>query len=488
MSKEEFLKIQTCVLKVNIHCDGCKSKVKKTLQKIDGVYKILIDSEMGKVTVSGNVDPATLIKKLGKSGKHAELWGPPKANQGNQNQLNAQFKNQHSDNGKSGNKGQKGGGNQQKAGAGGGGGQPGLNPQQLQLLQMKGFQDMKLPQLKDLKMPFSKDQNQKAVKFNLPEEDDMSYDEFDCFDDEDYDDDDELDDEFGGALNPAPNKMKPIMGNGQMPNLMMLNGQQLPPQFMNAQAKGGNGANNNGGNAKKGGGGNVPIQVNDGKNDHGGKKGGGGGKNGGKNGGGNPGEGKNGNNSGGAQSKNGNGGHGGGGGGNCNNNGNGGKKGGGINDGVQGLPNMGSGFQGMAGGHMGQIGGMPMGPMGHLPMGQMSHLPMGQMGQMPAVQGLPAGPLNAGGGGGGGVGGYLNGAGQEGLAGNSYQQHLAAAMMNQQRANGNERFQPMMYARPPPAVNYMPPPYPYPYPYPPPPDHPYTHAFSDESTSSCSVM
>ncbi|KAI8003974.1 Heavy metal-associated isoprenylated plant protein 32 [Camellia lanceoleosa] len=38
MSKEEFLKIQTCVLKVNIHCDGCKRKVKKILHKIDGIF------------------------------------------------------------------------------------------------------------------------------------------------------------------------------------------------------------------------------------------------------------------------------------------------------------------------------------------------------------------------------------------------------------------------------------------------------------------
>ena len=28
--------LQSCVLRVNIHCDGCKSKVKKILQKIDG--------------------------------------------------------------------------------------------------------------------------------------------------------------------------------------------------------------------------------------------------------------------------------------------------------------------------------------------------------------------------------------------------------------------------------------------------------------------
>ena len=29
---------QKCVLKVNIHCDGCKQKVKKILQKIDGGF------------------------------------------------------------------------------------------------------------------------------------------------------------------------------------------------------------------------------------------------------------------------------------------------------------------------------------------------------------------------------------------------------------------------------------------------------------------
>ncbi|KAI7735271.1 hypothetical protein M8C21_009405, partial [Ambrosia artemisiifolia] len=78
MSKEEFVKIQTHTLKVNIHCDGCKRKVKKILQKIDGVYKISIDPEQSKVIVSGVVDPDTLIKKLGKSGKLATVWGASK--------------------------------------------------------------------------------------------------------------------------------------------------------------------------------------------------------------------------------------------------------------------------------------------------------------------------------------------------------------------------------------------------------------------------
>ncbi|XWS69305.1 hypothetical protein CRYUN_Cryun04dG0167800 [Craigia yunnanensis] len=89
MTKEEdfkLLKIQTCVLKVNIHCDGCKQKVKKLLQRIEGVYQVSIDAEQQKVTVSGSVDSATLIKKLVRAGKHAEVCSQ-KSNQ-NQNQKN----------------------------------------------------------------------------------------------------------------------------------------------------------------------------------------------------------------------------------------------------------------------------------------------------------------------------------------------------------------------------------------------------------------
>lgn len=39
-----------------------------------------IDAEEHKVTVSGNVDGNTLIKKLAKSGKHAEFWSPSPSN------------------------------------------------------------------------------------------------------------------------------------------------------------------------------------------------------------------------------------------------------------------------------------------------------------------------------------------------------------------------------------------------------------------------
>lgn len=51
-----------------------------------GVYQVQIDAEQQKVTVSGSVDSATLIKKLVRSGKYAELWSQ-KINQ-NQKQKN----------------------------------------------------------------------------------------------------------------------------------------------------------------------------------------------------------------------------------------------------------------------------------------------------------------------------------------------------------------------------------------------------------------
>ncbi|XP_011023677.1 PREDICTED: uncharacterized protein LOC105125077 [Populus euphratica] len=76
---EPSLKYKTWVLKVSVHCEGCKRKVKKILDSIDGVCKADVDLRLQKATVVGDVDADTLIKKLiKKTGKHAELW-PEKA-------------------------------------------------------------------------------------------------------------------------------------------------------------------------------------------------------------------------------------------------------------------------------------------------------------------------------------------------------------------------------------------------------------------------
>ncbi|KAJ8529474.1 hypothetical protein K7X08_036309 [Anisodus acutangulus] len=430
-----MLKTQTCVLKVNIHCDGCKQKVKKKLQNIEGVYTVKIDSDQSKVTVTGNVDPATLIKKLVKSGKHAELWGGSQKGGSNFNMMNNQFMNMQMNNFKGGkdNKSQKGGGNKEQPKGG--------NAQQfLQMMQnLKGSKDnFKMPNV-----PNSKDQ--KSVKFNLPEDD--FDDEFGS--DEDEFDDDESDDEFSA-------KMMPAMGGG--------GGGHGPPHGLNAMMmnlKGG-AIGNNGGNGKKGGGGvEIPVQMkgmagnhHDGKNNKGGKQGKGGnqvqsgGKNGGKNGGGGglP-DGKNG----GVNGKG--------------SNNIGGKNGGKMDGGLT-MNSMQQGPHGMM--SMGQKGGGPMS------MGPMGNHTMGQMGNMQAAQGLPAGG-----------GGYTGMA--VGQDGNPYsqqrQQYMAQVMMNQQRPAGYDTYgvHPMMYARPHPAMGYGPP-------MGAPVHDNFTHMFSDENTGSCSIM
>ncbi|XP_055816784.1 heavy metal-associated isoprenylated plant protein 32-like [Solanum dulcamara] len=437
MNKQEMLKTQTCVLKVNIHCDGCQQKVKKKLQKIEGVYTVKIDSDQSKVTVTGNVDPATLIKKLVKSGKHAELWGGAQKGGSNLNMMNNQFINMQMDNFKGGkdNKSQKGGG-------GGGGGNkepPKGNAQQfLQMMQnLKGSKD-------NFKMPNAPNpKDQKSVKFNLPE-DDFDDDEFDDEFDESDEFDDESDDEFDG---PPPSKMG---GGGHGPhglNAMMM--------------KGGAMMGNNGGNGKKGGGGvEIPVQMkgmtgnhHDGKNNNGGKQGKGGNQNqsGGKN------DGKNGKG---------------------NNNG---SLGGKNNDNWGAAAQKGGGGGGkMDGGLM--MNSMQQGPHGMMSMGQKSMGPMGNhpMGHMPAAQGLPAG-------GAGGYPGMGMGMGQGGN--NPYsqqqQQYMAQMMMNQQRPAGYDMYgaHPMMYARQHPAVSYGPPP-----PMGAPVHDNFTHMFSDENTGSCSIM
>ncbi|CAM0957776.1 unnamed protein product [Alopecurus aequalis] len=71
------LMYQTVALKVSIHCEGCKKKVKRVLQSIEGVYKTDVDIQQHKVVVVGNVSVDKLVKKLVKTGKHAEPWPEP---------------------------------------------------------------------------------------------------------------------------------------------------------------------------------------------------------------------------------------------------------------------------------------------------------------------------------------------------------------------------------------------------------------------------
>ncbi|KAH0467830.1 hypothetical protein IEQ34_002863 [Dendrobium chrysotoxum] len=51
-----------------------------SLEIVYGVYTIAIDAEHRKGTITGNIDPSTLIKKFRKSRKHAEIYAAKKNN------------------------------------------------------------------------------------------------------------------------------------------------------------------------------------------------------------------------------------------------------------------------------------------------------------------------------------------------------------------------------------------------------------------------
>nr|XP_043632187.1 heavy metal-associated isoprenylated plant protein 34-like [Erigeron canadensis] len=497
MNKQDFMKLQTCVLRVNIQCacDGCKQKIKKLLNKVDGVYKTSIDLDQGKVTVSGNADPAALIKKLNKAGKHAELWGPQKGG----NVLNNQFKNMVLDN-----KGKKGGG----GGGGGGGGKDkqkdGKGNQPIQI-PISGFKDLKLP-----------NKDQKQVKFNIPigggghggggfDDEDDFYDD-DSFDDDEFDDeyDDEDDDSFD-EYEKKPNKMMAgpgVGGHGPHGPIAMMNGNgkkgpgagfELPGQFKGMAGKndakngkdskkGGGESGKKGKDGKSGGGGGFGAffgskiggallgggkKKQSASSPKGGKKGDKKGDKGGKH----HDEGKF--NGGGKQSEflefskpqNG---------------------GGGKNKGQNGSGGKNTGQNGGGGGarNIGQMGGNPMMPqMGNYSMGQMGGYPMGQM---PSAQGLPMGYRPQGMEHGGNP--YQQ---QQQFQQQQYQQqqYMQAMLMNQQRAN---MYHPqMLYGGQPPHGAYGPPMGQHGAYGPPmgaPANDNMTHIFSDENTDSCSIM
>ncbi|TKY61471.1 Heavy metal-associated isoprenylated plant protein 26 [Spatholobus suberectus] len=506
MSKQDLLKIQSCILKVNIHCDGCEQKVKKLLQKIDGVYSVRVDADQGKVLVAGDVDPAKIVKKLNRAGKHAEIWGGQKGMMYNQNYpINPQFQNLQVDNGKG--KGGKDNKSQNHKGQkGDGGGGSGGQGQLAHFQNIKGAQDLKVPA-----------KEHKSVKFNLPEEEiDASDDGFDEYEDNFDDYDEEEEEGFGhghGHAHPMHNKMMPLMGDGRGPHGPhgphgMMNGPAINTHKDNA-----GGSRNNNGSVKKG---DVIDQAmlikgkggnyNEAKNSNGGEKksnqkgeskkgdkpkgGGVGGDNKKKNGKSDGGllgrflgfgkkskkveeatytnKSKHQNNVGGnnkgKEGKNGEG--------KMEDHGNNSKNDFDFQDfDTLTQHNNGKSGKGRSNGKEGQ-------QMGPSPI--MGNYPMGQMENIPALQGLPA--MN-------GDGGYYQGMQmQHAPYNNLQQQQYMGMMMNQQQhqqANMNNMYPTaMMYGRPHPSMNYMPPP--------PMPSHPMadpiTHTFSDENVESCIIM
>ncbi|KAL3531972.1 hypothetical protein ACH5RR_005493 [Cinchona calisaya] len=74
----------TIVLKLDLHCEGCAKKVKRSLRRLEGVEEVKADCASNKLTVKGNVDPVLLREKVEqKTKKKVDLISPlPKKDAG----------------------------------------------------------------------------------------------------------------------------------------------------------------------------------------------------------------------------------------------------------------------------------------------------------------------------------------------------------------------------------------------------------------------
>ncbi|XP_010443886.1 PREDICTED: heavy metal-associated isoprenylated plant protein 3 [Camelina sativa] len=67
----------TVVLKVDMHCEGCASRIVKCVRSFQGVETVKSESATGKLTVTGALDPAKLREKLEeKTKKKVDLVSP----------------------------------------------------------------------------------------------------------------------------------------------------------------------------------------------------------------------------------------------------------------------------------------------------------------------------------------------------------------------------------------------------------------------------
>ncbi|KAJ6772548.1 HEAVY METAL TRANSPORT/DETOXIFICATION SUPERFAMILY PROTEIN [Salix koriyanagi] len=61
-------------LKVGLHCDECIKKILKAIKKIRDIETYNIDTQLNKVTVTGNVSSEEVTRVIHKIGKTATTW------------------------------------------------------------------------------------------------------------------------------------------------------------------------------------------------------------------------------------------------------------------------------------------------------------------------------------------------------------------------------------------------------------------------------
>ncbi|GMI85538.1 HEAVY METAL ASSOCIATED PROTEIN 45, heavy metal associated isoprenylated plant protein 21 [Hibiscus trionum] len=66
--------LQTVEIKVKMDCDGCERRVRNAVTNMKGVKTVEVIRKQSRVTVTGNVDPNRVLKRVKSTGKRAEFW------------------------------------------------------------------------------------------------------------------------------------------------------------------------------------------------------------------------------------------------------------------------------------------------------------------------------------------------------------------------------------------------------------------------------
>ncbi|KAF5789688.1 putative heavy metal-associated domain, HMA, heavy metal-associated domain superfamily [Helianthus annuus] len=71
---------QRIELKVNMYSGKCRRNVLKSVTKLSGIDQVSVDLEKETLVIVGNVDPVSVVKRVEKTGKRADIVsvGPPK--------------------------------------------------------------------------------------------------------------------------------------------------------------------------------------------------------------------------------------------------------------------------------------------------------------------------------------------------------------------------------------------------------------------------
>ncbi|WMV35593.1 hypothetical protein MTR67_028978 [Solanum verrucosum] len=74
---EELKQLSPLILCIDLHCLGCAKKIERTISKIRGVDRVMIDMEQNQVTINGVIEPQALCTRIVKETKRtAKVFSP----------------------------------------------------------------------------------------------------------------------------------------------------------------------------------------------------------------------------------------------------------------------------------------------------------------------------------------------------------------------------------------------------------------------------